>query len=826
MLAADTSLEDDQRAQAALQVQQDVGALSCVRQRASLLLHLFLSTPTREDDVDVSLVHEALLAVQSEPQEGPAAGSLQHCWLQMVAAGWQPVDWLTERQQRLLDPVASGMLKDYTKTTGDSLSDAPQRVLKALTAAGVSGLTSVASLHDQPLSDLQDIAVWLEDASGRGRVPLRMRLLVCAAEKAAAFCSSLKAAQPTVPLVFPQPKRGPFHIRYSGGAYMELLELVRTGRAPRKHHEPGWWVFKHLNARRSYTTESFTTNGVGASLRQVRGRHEALGTGHQQYLYKSNKERLHAVKSKQFVPSHTTGGGITTPELLAACKRLQDDLGDADCAAVDPGKVKLVHALGLGKLRDQGHISLTGKLHPATVPPAEDHYVVPSSVRQRYKRKKRQMTPQVAAAFKTLSTIGSLRSSDPAAILEVLERQAPVLQRHCVMEHYFGQGFKFARLQRRHRLNERRHDAHVVRQLIHTARHRAPRRFKPPTKLPLEQWSVALIGRVAKYRYPNRADRGQRAWLRQQLQRRRQELRRKRGREATEQREAVREAIRRKKAAQKELQPLVLIAFGDYSWGTGRGRAPAAHTRYVRLAARMQRTIVLLVDEWCTSKKCCWCGAVCSFTKRDAICPDCTGDRKSRDRDFQGAVNIAKVAICLLRDGARPLPWIRNQLPNRRVPKEYWANVRRLCHGLAREAADKAHREGQSVAEAYRSVMEAVAPAASKQETPAQYYAAGAVTVEYKLQPGALDAMALRDIEHEYEEKRHDVEGHEAGLDEERAAIQEALEAADSLAIVLEEASRAAHAAGSAVAAAAAAAAAAARSPSSYPAAGGAGAGA
>ena len=679
LLGADQQLNRPQQDAALANIRADVQALAAVRLRASLLLQVALQDHDAVDSIK-PVVWAAVRAVTARQKRGDDE-AVATAWQSMRAAGWQPQE-LSARQYRLTTPLVTRMDTDFKRNVDVALGRTAKVVRLSLKAAELQGTAVPASLRHPAAPPALHAVADLLDAVRRSSGLQALQLMAKAAHTAATFCSGRNSKCPTVPLLFPQPSPGPAFVRYSGSAWVELRVLVKSGLEPMASKASGRAVFQFIRGRKSFTAESVETDGVSASVLSVRGQHCAVGSGNLQHLYEAKRKRGHALKTKPFIPAHTTGGGITTATQVQLP-------ADADVVAIDPGRLKVIHAVGLGQLGAINAFDIDGSADAAQLPPGDDHFVVHGDQRgaDLVRRDRRHRAATGAdAVFTALSRAPELRAASWDAAAAAVAIRAALLQDERLQRYYFGDDARYARLRHRHRNGERRHDHHVVRQLRHAAAHRRPRRFIPPTKLSVEHWSLRLVDKVAKHRFPRRAQMAEREEERRRLRWLRRTLRARRGAAATAKRARRRAVLRRLgavKAQREEPEKVTAVVFGDYAWGSIAGRAPASHTRYMRAAARTRRVVVVLLDEWCTSVKCFRCGSRCRYEGRQAVCPNCADGHA--DRDEQGAYNIGKLFVLAQRYGVRPFPWLRDREAGGRRPVGYYDDLRRLCAVLDRE---------------------------------------------------------------------------------------------------------------------------------------------
>lgn len=121
---------------------------------------------------------------------------------------------------------------------------------------------------------------------------------------------------------------------------------------------------------------------------------------------------------------------------------------------------------------------------------------------------------------------------------------------------------------------------------------------------------------------------------------------------------------------------LHILFMGDANFGhTRRGYASNSHRAFAKhLARKGSRTLVVWINEFRSSKLCCWCGSKVEMDgKRVVTCKSCLGSRSPvrrlaarRDRDLNGAVNLLVFGLrALLAPGegledTLPKPWRRS----------------------------------------------------------------------------------------------------------------------------------------------------------------------
>ena len=700
------------------QIRQDVQQVSGVLVRAGLLLHLALQVDEKQP-VDVDLVRAAAAAACGDVTGIQAVNA---AWVDMKEGGWGPV-LLSDRQRRLLPFLAKQLVTNFNVMVDRALEVVPSDICRRLTAvAGQPVSKRVASLtFDGAPAQYTEVVKLLELAATSSASVDKQRALVAAATLAAQYCATKRAKRPKIPLLFPQAAHGPRHVHYSGKDYWALKHSVLGCVLPSQKEQAGMRTFTFAPVDHKWTCSAFSTDGASASLHITRLEHVQTPTGNLDILHKPRKTRRSYAASRAFHLSALSAGGFTTVTQLGerirgrrrACEGEEEGEEDElqphkiSVVAVDPGRRKLIHAVGFGKLSNITNFTADGRTH-GDLP--QKHFTVDGGVRTCATRKLRRREQKwldstgADAAWRGLSTCPSLRCSGYESVLAAVCARARWIQDAHLQRYYFGDQARFARSKRRHFLEEQRHDTHVARQLEHTARHKAPRTFALPHNLDPALHTQRLISRASTRAKTAAAQ----AAIRRRMRRRRAAARQ--AAPGFVRRQHRLRSCRRHRRVYTTDGTTVVVIWGDYAFGQRKGLVSASHGRYVVRGATRARTVHAMCHEWGTSKHCFRCTTACEFNQRLAWCKTCDGRGLDRvDRDAQGAFNIGKVGVLQLMHGIRPLPFI----PRRRRGKQakaYWEQREKLCAHVAAEAGAAAAAAGLGVEEAVRAVATAVAP--------------------------------------------------------------------------------------------------------------------
>ena len=699
VIASHPVLADQEVEQALLLIREDVKVISSARQQASLVLQAALSSPSFSPPLHLRDVTDALRLVTGRPAAAGCPPEVSAAWAALQRHTCRPVQVTSSRQFDLLLDQAKRMVSNFRANMDKALESTAKRVEKLVTAAaGLQGhelppaVTAIMDKLSAGKLHRQAGTAAKESPHQHGQAQVHdfaaLRAFIAAAAAASDFCMTKRAKQPTVPLFFPQRDSGPQHVTYSADALARvLLSVVGADRRQGLDGNP----LSSVKTRPMYNKLSLQTDGASASILLLRHEHVEVKTGNLDRLHLPRKARRAGFRTAPFSLSWRTAGGITTAEQLAeaisAQKTLAAAILQAHFVAVDPGRLKLVHAVGLGKLGDAAELFTVEGTTSGRIPQAQDHLEVSGDARSRANEAHAHRLAVwrercgAGAAHTALSTAPPLRRFDHAEVLAAAAQRALLLQHAALDVYYHGGSAYFSRQRWKHEIDGQRHTAHVVRQLCHTAKHGRPREFKPPTQLAISRYTCSLINRMAAHKYRSAADR---AAERRRLRRMRRRARRRLGKANVQAAAERRTARRHWKAVTAHPDPTV-VAFGDYSWAQMKGVSPSSHTPYIMACARRPGTVVVVVDEYLTSKTCWRCTARCTFDDRRAVCPNCRAHRET-DRDAQGAVNIGKLAALMVRDGVRPLPFLRPRRRNRKYDEQVQqiAKVRtlRLAHQL------------------------------------------------------------------------------------------------------------------------------------------------